>query len=329
MLELYIYDAGQGDCLRVRFLGESGRYRNILIDSGPRRFGPAYESMIRKIGSAGERVDAQIITHVDEDHLGGLLYMVCHGNSIPADLVIMNHPQSLKLSNSGNTLLSVSQSNQVVSGLTTQKIVLEKGIKGDLIAIDGAQLHILYPEQRQAESIFDGMASNTPLGIINDRSVPLEHLMEQPLSYRDPSLSNKASIVFVFEYMGKRLLFTGDAWSADLTESVRTYAEKTGEKLPVRFDAVKLPHHGSAGNISEEWPEVIWGERYILCADGRCHPSKQTVAKLLKWYGDIKLVSTCNWWSSGFFSSAEVEQFIHSKRLQLIWEKGDAVLWKF
>lgn len=31
MLELYPYDAGKGDCLLIRFPGESGTYHNILV----------------------------------------------------------------------------------------------------------------------------------------------------------------------------------------------------------------------------------------------------------------------------------------------------------
>ena len=329
MLELHTYDAGQGDCLRIRFLGESGLYRNILIDSGPHRFGSSYEAIVKGIGNAGECVDIQVITHIDEDHLGGLLYIVSHNRSIQTNLIVMNHPQSLRLPSGGDTPLSVTQSNQIVSELISQKINLTKGVKGDSIVIDGAQLCVLYPGQEQVESCFGIAAPNTPLGITYDRGVPLEQLMERPLSYKDTSLSNKASIIFVFEYMGKRLLFTGDAWSDDLMESVRAYAEERQEELPIYFDAVKLPHHGSAGNISEEWPEVLRGEWYVLCANGWRHPSKQTVAKLLKWYGAVELVSSHDWWNDGYFSSAETEQFIHSKRLRFTQEKEGPILWKF
>ena len=103
-----------------------------------------------------------------------------------------------------------------------------------------------------------------------------------------------------------------------LLKEVQAYAAAREEALPVHFDIVKLPHHGSARNISEDWPQVLRGDRYILCADGRRHPSKQTAAKLLRWYGTAEIVSPWAWWNSGYFSVEEEEQFIHSNRLRLI-----------
>lgn len=324
MLEIYPYDAGRGDCLRVRFCGESGTYRNILIDSGTRRFGPIYASIFQKIQSAGECVDIQLITHTDEDHLGGLLYTIAHGISVHAGVVVINHPQDLPANSVGDTPLSAPQADRIVSRLTTQGVNLRSGLKGDSLELDGARIQILHPMREQVEAVFGTAGQDTPLGVTDDRGISLEQLMKRSLPYRDASPSNRGSIVFVLEYAGKRLLFTGDAWSNDLLDGVQAYA---GEKLPVRFDAVKLPHHGSAGNISDEWPKVLQAERYIICADGRHHPNKQTVAKLLDWYGTVEIVSPQDWWSYGYFSATDVKQFIESKRLRLILGKGVPMLW--
>lgn len=327
MLEIYPYDAGRGDCLRIRFCDEKGAYRNILVDSGTRRFGRSYVSIFQDIQRAGESVDIQLITHTDEDHLGGLLYMVNHEIPIQDGVVVMNCPQNLPAPSSGDTPLSVPQANQIISRLGTQKTNMRSGLRGDTLDWDGVHIQILYPTRGQVEAVFNTVSPNTPLGIRDDRILSLEQLMEQPLSYRDTSLSNRASIVFVLEYARRRLLFTGDSWSADILESVCTYAKVRGKELPIHFDAVKLPHHGSAGNISEEWPKVFHAQQYILCADGRSHPSKHTIAKLLNWYGDVEIVSPRDWWNSGYFSDKDIAQFIESKRLQLTLKKGVPMSW--
>lgn len=323
MIEVCPYDAGQGDCLHIRFCGKSGKYHNILVDSGTRRFGPAFVATVQNIQAAGEYVDFLFITHTDEDHLGGLLYAVNHKILVQAGKIVMNHPQTLVTPPSSHTPLSVSQANSIVTCLADSNVHITRGLQGDAMELDGARIQILNPTRGQVEAVFPISRQNMPLGVIDDRKLPLEELMERPLPSGDVSASNRASIVFVLEYEEKRLLFAGDAWSCDLLRGVQDYAAAREEALPIYFDMVKLPHHGSARNLSENWPQVLGGKRYILCADGRRHPSKQTIAKLLRWYGTAEIVSPRAWWNSGYFSAEEDEQWLRSNRLRLVLGEGE------
>lgn len=324
MLKVYAYDAGQGDCLHIRFFGKCGTYHNILVDSGTSRFGRDFIKLCCDIRHAGEHIDVLFITHTDADHLGGLLYAVNHKIIIQVDKIIINHPKTLPTHSNIHTPLSASQANAIVNCLADLNTHITHGLQGDTIELDGALIQILNPAQEQVETVFPAFVQNTPLGTIDDRNVSLEELMERPLPGGDTSISNRVSIVFVLEYEGKRLLFTGDAWSCDLLKGIQNYAAVRKEKtFPIHFDMVKLPHHGSARNLSEEWPQVLWGKSYILCADGRRHPSKQTIAKLLHWYGTIEIVSSRAWWNSGYFSVQEKEKFVRSNKLCLILSKEE------
>ena len=49
MLQIYNYNAGKGDCLRLRYTGASGIPHNILIDSGVMRFGLEFEAICKQI----------------------------------------------------------------------------------------------------------------------------------------------------------------------------------------------------------------------------------------------------------------------------------------
>ena len=62
--------------------------------------------------------------------------------------------------------------------------------------------------------------------------------MAKPYPSSDTSIANQSSIVFTFEYAGTRILFCGDAWAENIPGG--------------KYDLVKLSHHGSIRNISDE-----------------------------------------------------------------------------
>ena len=47
MLQVFNYNAGKGDCIRLRYTGLAGTPHNILIDSGVIRFGLEFEAICR------------------------------------------------------------------------------------------------------------------------------------------------------------------------------------------------------------------------------------------------------------------------------------------
>lgn len=66
MLQVFNYNAGRGDCIRLRYIGISGVLHNILIDSGVSRFGLEFKSICQKILSDYEKIDVVLITHVSD-----------------------------------------------------------------------------------------------------------------------------------------------------------------------------------------------------------------------------------------------------------------------
>ena len=109
----------------------------------------------------------------------------------------------------------------------------------------------------------------------------------------DSSIANQSSVVFLLEYCSFSLLFCGDAPAECILDGLHDIDCRI-------FDLVKLPHHGSIRNISDTLLNSINADSFLICADGSCHPDKQTVAKLLKRYGNIKIFSNYSWWLSGF-----------------------------
>ena len=78
MTAVYVLDAGHGDCILLDF-----EHTLILIDSGPKTF-LIRRNVIEKLKDLlNERtIDIAIVTHNDDDHIGGYEYVISSGIKI-------------------------------------------------------------------------------------------------------------------------------------------------------------------------------------------------------------------------------------------------------
>lgn len=99
----------------------------------------------------------------------------------------------------------------------------------------------------------------------------------------DDSKFNLSSIMLLAESDGKRILLTGDGLGEDLVQGLEQAGVlAAGETLHV--DVLKLPHHGSARNVSAEFFRRVTADRYLISANGRDdNPDLLT----LKWLVDV------------------------------------------
>jgi len=84
----------------------------------------------------------------------------------------------------------------------------------------------------------------------------------------DTDEENRASLVLMFEYKGKRFLFTGDANDFQVLEGLHEagYLDSDGK---VRVNVLHIPHQGSDHNVSEEFFKRVIAEHYIITGDGK------------------------------------------------------------
>jgi hypothetical protein len=112
----------------------------------------------------------------------------------------------------------------------------------------------------------------------------------------DSSITNLSSITFLVESEGKRMLFTGDGLGNDILESLskRGLLDPRGR---LHVDILKVPHHGSERNVSEEFFEAITADTYIISANGRDdNPSFLTLKWIIesgkKYHRKVTIVAT-------------------------------------
>ena len=92
--------------------------------------------------------------------------------------------------------------------------------------------------------------------------------------------TNGASIAFIIEYLDKRLLFLGDAHEDVIYENLLDL-KRNGDNL--KFDVVKVSHHGSINNSSKRLFDLIIADNYIISTDGKRsgHPSHNVLSMII------------------------------------------------
>ena len=84
----------------------------------------------------------------------------------------------------------------------------------------------------------------------------------------DMSVPNMSSIMLLVEAEGRKLLLTGDGRGDQLIEGLQQL-KLLKEDGTYHVDVFKLPHHGSARNVTFGLFERITAETYVICADGK------------------------------------------------------------
>lgn len=86
--EVEILPARNGDCLLLRCASE-GHPTNILIDGGTRPiYGEHLSNKLLQLRSQGEKLDLLVVTHIDTDHIGGILNLLEANGSAASPSVI-------------------------------------------------------------------------------------------------------------------------------------------------------------------------------------------------------------------------------------------------
>lgn len=333
-MRIELLPALNGDCILVEYIP----LHFILIDGG---YVDTYNNhllpRLREIASKGGVIDLIVVTHIDGDHISGIVKLL-EEEEMPIEVKGIwyngyRHVQSIvkvgdvletfvhkNICKEGNTECKPISAKQ---GCTLSALITRRGLAWNEPTIGGAikspmtitfgdaAIHILSPREDDIDNLGDFWRKRLIIdGLLNkehseeywddafefclckdkpgfrfheqkvSKSYNWEKIKEAPYE-ADDSATNGSSIAFVLEAGGKRILFLGDAHSETVEQSlVALYGE---EKIPIKFDVVKLSHHGSYNNNSPKLLSMIACDKWLISTNGDNynHPDISTLAHIV------------------------------------------------
>lgn len=272
----------------------------IVVDGGPNKDS---QKIVDKLDSLG-MIDLNILTHYDDDHIGGLLaYIKKHKNEIPFPVKEMwlNCAYTVKVSSSPNLSFGqaknladeLSEINDTLSAEQQPLIKWEESLYADMLKhMPFADFLILSPDKNvkkmNDKNYYNSIANisrnysrqkqvlATPLSVLAYNNAPTFPSTQQ-------EIVNWSSIAFVIKCDNFSALMLGDSYPCTIVKSLRQ--EGYSETNPLRVDYVKVSHHGSLNNISNDLLDIIDCDKYLISTNGgsgtSCHPDRETIAKIV------------------------------------------------
>lgn len=283
MIIVNILDAGHGDCILLDFT-----HTLILIDSGPKTFLRRRNVKEKLKDLLNDRtIDIAIVTHNDDDHIGGYEYVLSSG--IKIEKFIFNSLSICgELFNDHEQQISYNQDISLDTLIKDKTVSLEALVFGnEPVIINDIKLIPLTPTIDALHHMHNDYIKKNQPQISSDEKVEptLLECIEEVANGTDKflpdrSITNRTSLSLIIEYNGFRGLFLGDAWATDVIESFRL------KKIEPGFCVTKLSHHGSERNSNSELINIIGKTEYIICADKskHNHPNNKTIARILVQY---------------------------------------------
>lgn len=284
--EIDMLDVADADAFLIHFFDENDNEHVVLVDAGRYSDGKMVSDFIKNTYGT-YHVDLAICTHCDDDHYGGLLWMIEDmkdhpGTSVDIKELWVNDPglhswtddferrrsdarvqQQARvvytLQNGKNFLSIINElknSGNANANISVREVFSDKGYLafGGIIEVIGPSEEYYEKQVLQFRHL---MKSNKTTPSNNDSDDDDTVTFDNAGNVKSTTLDNAvpddshhnlSSVIFLFKpEAGKHYLFTGDA-GADSFENLK-YKTMDWPKLKGLY-WLKLPHHGSKRNIT-------------------------------------------------------------------------------
>ena len=307
-MNLNVLQAAYGDCMILKSGSQSKSSQtnshHFLIDGGPAStYNIGLKEELQKIGEKGGRVDLVIVSHVDNDHINGLLKLMQDlslqkkGNNrwtIEIDAVWYNAFSRTIGQRIEVRLRDLLSNTRTVFKNRSRTQVTARGIREghDLYQYAHDLAIEINPQFNNDTIIVTDKPKELKFGdikflVIGPTRKNLEDLRKQWLDwldkhekalrtradYRlaiqaDKSIPNLSSIMFLAKEDDDTILFTGDGLGEHVIYGLKQ-ARLLGSSGSVHVNILKLPHHGSDRNITRDFFTNVTADKYLISANGR------------------------------------------------------------
>jgi beta-lactamase superfamily II metal-dependent hydrolase/tetratricopeptide (TPR) repeat protein len=281
-LSIEMLPARHGDALWIEWGPPDQRHR-MLIDGGPTDAFEDVRHRIEQLDAAQRRFDLMVVTHIDLDHIGGAIELL-------EDDTLGVHYDDIWF-NDYHHLSDEAPTRGALQGeflgdlLTDAKLPWNKAFRGGAVRVE--------PNRPLPRVRLDGDLTLVLLSPTPEKLTALRSEWEKTLAEAkkkeaeraaeesagtvtrggrivfggDTSKANGSSIAMIVEHQDERWLLAGDAHADVLLSGLQRYGREVDEH-PVRLDGFKLPHHGSARNITQDLLAAIKCERFLVSTNG-------------------------------------------------------------
>jgi beta-lactamase superfamily II metal-dependent hydrolase len=276
---LNLLEAKTGDS----FIVECG-VNAFIIDGGTKSTSKHIKKYLK---NTDKKLNAIFITHVDRDHIGGIVKLFTNSKSlIPlATPIYMNHPELIVMRSKDNDFVSYDDGDNLKEVLLNNGYSLYGLNRGDDIEFNDVKIETLNPTQELVTSLYkqwekvqpaysDSEASDlvSVEPIIIDFSIDCEEHKKTETS----DIVNASSICFTLSYKDKKVLFLSDSHPDLISQQLSN---------DTKFDCVKISHHGSKYNTNYKLLDKIDCTKFIISTNGPRnygHPAPSTIIKIVK-----------------------------------------------
>lgn len=240
-IQTYFFDVGQANASLIIF--PNGQ--SMIIDTGSKETQDEFARELSFILSKNgvEEIDFLILTHSDEDHIGGTVALL---KAFQVNNILRPKIMSVSEREVENTYGYKTVETQIYSQVITQ----------------------IYQEP------------NARVEFVEDKVFAFGNQTSLQIFAGEKEVYSQTNSYSPFVYLQHRetsVLFTGDATIERETEFIESL-EKQSRELDVDF--LQVAHHGSKYNTSQEFLDAIKPNVAIVCAGDEGYPNEEVLKRL-------------------------------------------------